>query len=306
VSAASEIRRWSRREWPRRKNDSHIGFPESRERSRSKEGGNERSPGGRKLPNARAWGSSQQDRSLRPPFWRTPAPRSRLRTRNQSAFRAASEAARQRRESERSLRGFIRRGNERPHRSTAAEQGIANARARAAHSGRNSAEFRRPGARVLPDFASTAHSGRRSDERRHPVRGSERAINALSEPRAKRRASAAGASGPCADPSAVGTTGPTAALVALPEQGIRNPRSQTAHSGRRSDERRRPVRGSERAVNALSEPRAKRRASAARASGRTADTGCLGRAGNWKRSGTNRSLWPEFRRIPAPRRAGLA
>jgi len=50
--------------------------------------------------------------------------------------------------------------------------------------------------------------------------------------------SAARASGPCADPSAAGTSGPTAALVALPEQGIRNPRSQTAHSGRRSDERR--------------------------------------------------------------------
>ena len=26
-----------------------------------------------------------------------------------------------------------------------------------------------------------------------------------------------------------------------------------------------------------------------------------GRTGNWKRSETNRSLWPEFRRIPAPR-----
>jgi hypothetical protein len=153
VSAASEIRRWSRREWPRRKNDSHIGFPESRERSRSKEGGNERSPGGRKLPNARAWGSSQQDRSLWPSFWRTPAPRSRLRTRNQSAFRAASEAARQRRESERSHCGSVRRGNDRPHRSTAAEQGIGNARRRTAHSGRNSPEFRHPGARVSPDFA---------------------------------------------------------------------------------------------------------------------------------------------------------
>jgi hypothetical protein len=50
--------------------------------------------------------------------------------------------------------------------------------------------------------------------------------------------SAAKASGPCADPSAAGTSGPTAARVALPEQGIRNPWSQTAHSGRRSDERR--------------------------------------------------------------------
>jgi len=160
----------------------------------------------------------------------------------------------QRRESERSLRGSIRRGNERPHRSTAAEQGIANARRR------------------------TAHSGRRSGERRHPVRGSERAINPPSEPRAKRRASAAGASGPCANPSAAGTTGPTAAPVASAGQEIGNARARTAHSGRNSAEFRRPVRGSE-PMRALSEPRAKRRASAARASGPCADPSAAREAG---------------------------
>jgi len=159
------------------------------------------------------------------PFAASNAPSIRLQSRERSRPQDG--------ESERSLRESIRRGNDRPHRST-------GCLARAGNS--KSSE---PDRSLWPSFWRTPAPRSRLRTRHQS------AFRAASE--AVRRT--ARASGPCANPYAAGTNGPTAALVALPEQGIRNPRSQTAHSGRRSGERRRPVRGSERAINPPSAPR---------------------------------------------------